>query len=144
MILRLKRKYFSGRNVSEYDVTDDYKTMTDAELLAEEKKSNADTYKKAARIGGYGAGAGALAGSIIGGVAKKSLKGAGIGAAVGALAGGVTGTGAGLAITHKDRERNRFINDRLSYAQKLAERRERRDWVANHRRRVGYSFGNPN
>lgn len=131
-------EYQSG--VTEYDRTDRFKRMKDADILAENKRSNKGSYFKSAKAGGMGAALGSAAGALAGAISTKSVAGARKGALAGAAAGAAIGGGTKLAATHKEREQNRFVNRRLSEAQKQARRRESKDWKTNNVNREGYTY----
>ena len=153
--------------MTRYDMTDQYKTMKDSDILAEKDKSNLGTYVKAGKIGAIGAGVGGALGAtgaaiaksdkIVGalgekgGVAGKIATGMadfarnhkiGLkrGAQYGAAIGGTLALAGGLAATHKEREKNRFANNRLNQMKYQAERRDSRDWRTQTNNREGYTM----
>lgn len=153
--------------MTRYDMTDQYKTMKDSDILAEKDKSNLGTYVKAGKIGAIGAGVGGALGAtgaaitksdkivealgkkegtvgkIASGVAnfarnhKIGLK---RGAQYGAAIGGTLALAGGLAATHKEREKNRFANNRLNQMKYQAERRDSRDWRTQTNNREEYTM----
>ena len=129
---------FKQKIYTQWDQTDQLKQMKDSDILAEKKRSNTslnmDTLKKTA----LGAGVGALAGGVIGGI-RKSGTFAG-GARTGAIIAGL-GTGLVSAINNRQQKKeNNFYNDRLKYAQRQALRREKKDWKNNMTNRDGYTY----
>ena len=129
---------FKQKVYTQWDQTDQLKQMKDSDILAEKKRSNTslnvDTLKKTA----LGAGVGALAGGVLGGL-KKGGTFAG-GANKGAILAGL-GTGLVSAIQNRQQKKeNNFYNDRLEYAQKQALRREKKDWKNNMTNRDGYTY----
>lgn len=129
---------FKQKVYTQWDQTDQLKQMKDSDILAEKKRSNTslnvDTLKKTA----LGAGVGALAGGVLGGL-KKGGTFAG-GANKGAILAGL-GTGLVSAIQNRQQKKeNNFYNDRLKYAQKQALRREKKDWKNNMTNRDGYTY----
>ena len=129
---------FKQKVYTQWDQTDQLKQMKDSDILAEKKRSNTslnvDTLKKTA----LGAGVGAMAGGVLGGL-KKGGTFAG-GAKKGAILAGL-GTGLVSAIQNRQQKKeNDFYNDRLEYAQKQAHRREKKDWKNNMTNRDGYTY----
>ena len=124
------------RLYTRWDTTDQYKGMKDSDLLAEKKKSNLGTYVKSGKTGVIGAGLGAISGAIAGARRGGVIKGAKAGAAIG----GALGVAGGLASTHKEREDNRFANNRLSQMKYQAQRREKKDWRNQTTHREGYTY----
>ena len=168
----------SEKSFTKWDQTDQIKDMTDSDILAEkERKTSSLSLGKSVVGAGAGAlaggliggklgagGTGALAGAAIGGMAgmdkqtrDKTAIGSGIGAAagmglslltkgkisngakLGAAIGGTAGVISGVASGHAQNKENEFFNDRLNYAKKKAEKRERADWKNNMTNREGYS-----
>lgn len=135
----IKRKTFS-----KYDDTDNLKRMKDSDILAEKPKTPETTtsHLAAATLGG------GLVGGALGAAGKfvaKSSKGArfakaGKGGKFGALVGAGIGLAAMASKRSQEKANNEFYNDRLRYAQRQAQRRERRDWKANMTQRDGYSY----
>jgi hypothetical protein len=74
----------SEKSFTKYDQTDQLKGMTDADILAEQKRPTSSMNLGKSAVG---AGAGAIAGGLIG----KKLGAGGTGAAIGAAAGGLAG-----------------------------------------------------
>lgn len=149
-IQRFKRKLYT-----KYDETDNLKRMKDSDILAlEPKKLSPET--SAGRRGINGAMEGAVLGGITGGaigalsegIGKKSMDAAWKGAQSGGKRGLIIGAATlGLLKALSAQKRgeneeidNRFYNNRLKYAQKMARRREQADWIANINNRDGYSF----
>lgn len=143
----IKRKIFT-----KFDDTDRLKQMKDSDILAEKRKK-APGYGQAlgAAAGGVavGGGIGALAGGISGGVAAKkgflnkaagALKGAKGMGKTGMLIGGAIAGGVALHKRSKQARDNQFYNDRLEYAQRQAQRRERKDWKQNMTQREDYTY----
>lgn len=144
----LKRKAFTV-----YDQTDTLKRMKDSDILAEQKKQS-PSYAPVAGAGitgaatgaaigagamallGKGAGAGAGAKAIASTMGKNAIKGGKVGAIIGA---GMMISSA-LGKRDKQKKENAFYNERLEYAQRQAQRRERKDWKANMTQRDGYSY----
>jgi hypothetical protein len=135
------------KNYTVYDQVDALKRMKDSDILAEKERNRkgiGEAFGTAAAgglIGGAGLAA-AYGGAkfIKGGLNNLSgqsiLRAGKIGAGVGAVAGGIYAL-------NKRRKINKEVdeyNDRLSYAQRQARRREHRDWKANMTQREGYSF----
>ena len=137
---------YGQREFTKWDETDNLKRAKDSDILAEEKK----------RLPGYGgpimAGvSGALTGAAVGattggimGLTKKGkgnfVKGLKKGGKWGAILGGTALAAGALKKRNKDREDIQFYNNRLAYAKRQAERRERRDWKENMTGREGYSY----
>ena len=139
--LRMFNEYTPG--VTKYDRTDKFKAMKDSDILAEKKRSNVKSYIGAAKSGGIGAAIGSGVGAVLG--ATKFGKKLGIssikkGAALGAAGGGLLGGGTSLALSHKERQQNRFVNRRLEEAKRQAIRRESKDWKNNAVNREGYTY----
>lgn len=131
-----------------YDETDNLKRMKDSDILAEKKKQ-APGY---GGVVGSAVGGAAVAGTA--GVAAGAIKGLGTrgsrlasaGAKAGkygklAAAGGALVMG-GMALKKRNQqaEENNFYNKRLEYAQRQAQRREKKDWKSNMTQRDGYSY----
>lgn len=122
-----------------YDMTDQYKTMKDSDVLAEKKKSNLGTYVKSGKVGVVGGALGSIAGAALG-YKNGGVAGMKKGAKAGAALGGTLGVAGGLAATHGERERNRFANKRLGEMKYQAKRREGRDWRSQTNNREGYTY----
>ena len=142
------------KGFTRWDDTDELKRAKDSDILAEKKKENASHAPVfRAALGGAALGLGAMGAAkfyggfkgakgqgfgnrlVAGGqnIGKKSLiTGAALGACIAAIS-----AGAKRAKKQKDVD---FYNDRLEYAQRQAERRERKDWKTNMTMREGYSY----
>ena len=136
IVIKLLRK-----NFTKFDSTDRLKEMKDSDILAERKK----------KAPGYGQALGAAAGGVAvgGGIgAKKGFLNKAAGALKGAKGMGKTGMliggaiAGGVALHHRSKQArdNQFYNDRLEYAQRQAQRRERKDWKQNMTQRDGYTY----
>ena len=149
-VYKLKRK-----NYTVWDDTDNLKRMKDADILAENKKTN--SYVPVAKQAAVGAAAGLGAGAVIG--ATKGLFKPGVNAAgrqmsrlssmskgltkfgkTGALLGGLAAGAIAYNKGSKQAKDNEFYNQRLDYAKRQALRRERKDWKTNMTQRDGYSY----
>ena len=135
---------FKEKQYTQWDNTDQLKRMRDSDILAEKKKSG--TLGNTAATMGMGGAVGASVGSVVGGLTglrrggKGFIKGAKSGAiAGGLLAGGISGTAAAAKNSKKQKEIN-FYNNRLEYAKRQANRRERADWKQNMTQREGYTY----
>ena len=135
-----------------YDETDNLKRMKDSDILAEKAKA-APGYGSVvgSTLGGAVVGAGAL--GAANGFRKMATAGpgfgnkmAGLGKGIksggkwGAIAGGLVAGGMALSNRNKQAKENQFYNDRLEYAQRQAQRREKKDWKSNMTQRDGYSY----
>lgn len=143
MRLTLKRKSYTY-----YDDVDDLKRMRDSDILAEKPKKGG-IWKGA--VGNMAAGAtitGLGAGTVAGlnGLTRKGsrLASAGHGFMKGGKYGAGVGAAVGLGLTalknRKQAQENSDYNRRLTYAQRQAKRREKRDWRTNMIQRDGYSY----
>ena len=139
----IKRKIFT-----KFDDTDRLKQMKDSDILAEKKKK-APGYGQALGAAAGGVAVGGGIGGISGGVAAKkgflnkaagALKGAKGMGKTGMLVGGAIAGGVALHQRSKQARDNKFYNDRLEYAQRQAQRRERKDWKQNMTQRDGYTY----
>lgn len=149
-VYKLKRK-----NYTVWDDTDNLKRMKDADILAENKKTN--SYAPVAKQAAVGAAAGLGAGAVIG--VTKGLFKPGVNAAgrqmsrlssmgkgltkfgkTGALLGGLAAGAIAYNKGSKQAKDNEFYNQRLDYAKRQALRRERKDWKTNMTQRDGYSY----
>jgi hypothetical protein len=136
------------KEFTKWDETDNLKRAKDSDILAEEKKKTPGmgTPIMAGVSGALtGAAVGATAGGLSGiarrgGSFKRGLAKAGKFGKYGAFAGGaIAGFGA-LKKRNKEKEDVQFYNNRLAYAKRQAERRERKDWKQNMTGREGYSY----
>lgn len=144
MEFTLKRKLYT-----KYDETDNLKRMKDSDILAEKKRPT-NNYGEIGRNAAMGAAAAGAAGTIIGGFTKrptgavKGIRGIpsamGRGGVKGAMVGGILGAGVAYASGRNKAKENQFYNERLSYAQTQARRREKKDWKTNMTQRDGYSY----
>jgi hypothetical protein len=135
---------FAQREYTKWDETDNLKRAKDSDILAEEKKKTPGLSAPImAGVGGAitGAATGAVAGGILGGIKKKGiLNGLKKGSKWGAVIGGTALAAGALKKRNKEKSEVQFYNDRLAYAKRQAERRERRDWKENMTQREGYSY----
>ena len=140
---------FKLKRFTKYDETDNLKRMKDSDILAEKKKTApgygsviSNGLGSAIAGGAAGLGAGAITGLATGKGARLAT--AGTKAArygkVGALIGGGLLAANALRKRNKEAADNQFYNNRLEYAQRQAQRRERKDWKANMTQRDGYSY----
>lgn len=139
----LKRKSFT-----KYDDTDNLKRMKDSDILAEQKKT-APGYGSTVSGALGGAAVGGIAGAAAGGLGGFMNKGARLATAgsraaslgkLGAVAGALYMGGKALKKRDEQAQDNNFYNKRLSYAQRQAVRREKKDWKSNMTQRDGYSY----
>lgn len=143
---------FVQKKFTRYDDTDNLKRMKDADILAEKKKEGPSYASSVlpsavhgAVIGGTALGiGGALMRSL--GKGAKGARGAAFmkGLRRGAIGGAIGGAlllGNSAARKHREESEDReFYNDRLEYAQRQAQRREKTDWKQNMTQRDGYSY----
>jgi hypothetical protein len=126
------------RQYTKWDDTDNLKKMKDSDILAEKKRSNAGNYAKVGVGTAAGAGIGLGAAKI---AQNLGYLGGGKGAlGLGAAAGGLIGAGSTYLANRNKIKDNKFYNQRLGYAQRQANRRERKDFVSNNTNREGYSY----
>ena len=135
----IRRKLFT-----KYDDTDNLKRMKDSDILAEKPKE-APGYGSVATGALGGAALGATVGSVAGAFSKnKAGKGLltrmGKGGRTGAILGGLVAGGMALHNRNKQAKENEWYNNRLSFAQRQARRREKKDWKTNMTQRDGYSY----
>ena len=137
----VKRKLYTV-----YDDTDNLKRMKDSDILAEKYRQPTVSPGAVAGSAVAGAALGGLGGSVVGAFTKKKKPGTGVlskmgrGGKKGLLFGGLAAGGlAMLNRTHQSKE-NQFYNDRLAYAKRQAQRREKADWKQNMTQRQGYSY----
>lgn len=119
---------FRLKNFTKWDETDSIKQMKDSDILAEPKKNNSSINYRVAKHGLLGAATGGLVGAL-----KGNAK-------TGAILGGLGGLALGNLKTSKEKEENKFYNDRLRYAKTMALRREKKDWKLNQTGREGYTY----
>ena len=123
----------SGTELSEIS-----EKMKDSDILAEKKRSNDGNYAKVGVGTAAGAGIGLGAAKI---AQHLGYLGGGKGAlGLGAAAGGLIGAGSTYLANRNKIKDNNFYNQRLGYAQRQANRRERKDFVSNNTNREGYSY----
>lgn len=134
------------RLFTQYDMTDQLKVTKDSDILAEQKKSNTNSYLSAAGSAAGGLAAGGVIGGTVGAFRGLGKNGKGFfngmksGSVKGAIAGGAIAGLASLAAGRKERQDNRFYNKRLDYAQTQARRREAKDWTNNMTNRTNYTY----
>lgn len=136
----IKRKLYT-----QYDMTDRLKGMKDSDILAEKRKTQpvGRNLVSGAISTGIGAATGGAIGAGIGMATGKKgarLAKAGRFGKLGAVIGGVAAAGKAISSANKTANENSFYNDRLEYAQRQAQRRERKDWKTNMTQRDGYSY----
>lgn len=145
----VKRKLFT-----KYDETDRLKEMKDSDILAERKKKTGgwgNVVGNTISGGALGGAAGATLGAgVVGGMAIRNRSAASLGknllnaskkaGIAGAVAGGVLAGGLALRKRNKNARDNKFYNDRLEYAQRQAQRRERKNWKQNMTQREDYTY----
>lgn len=135
----IRRKLFTR-----YDDTDNLKRMKDSDILAEKPKE-APGYSSVATGALGGAALGATVGSVAGAFSKNRA-GNGLltrmrkGGRTGAILGGLVAGGVALHNRNKQAKENEWYNNRLSFAQRQARRREKKDWKTNMTQRDGYSY----
>lgn len=145
----IKRKLFT-----KFDETDRLKEMRDSDILAERKKKTGGwgnvVGNTIAGAGIGGAASAALGAGVVGGMAIRNRSAAGLGknllnaskkaGIAGAVAGGVLAGGLALRKRNKKARDNKFYNDRLEYAQRQAQRRERKNWKNTMTQREDYTY----
>ncbi len=129
---------------TQYDDTDNLKRMKDSDILAEKPKK-APGYSSVATGALGGAALGATVGSVAGAFSKNKagnslLTRMGKGGKTGAILGGLVAGGMALHNRNKQAKENEWYNNRLSFAQRQARRREKKDWKTNMTQRDGYSY----
>lgn len=136
----IKRKLYT-----KYDDTDRLKQMKDSDILAEKKKKKPG-YGKVVSAAVGGTLAGGLAAGMVGGIrgaikpGHTMLRGAGKWGKIGAIGAGTLAGLIALREREKEEKDNSFYNKRLEYAQRQAERREKKDWKSNMTQREGYTY----
>lgn len=145
----VKRKLYT-----KFDETDRLKEMRDSDILAERKKKTGgwgNVVGNTISGAGIGGAAGAALGaSVVGGMAIRNRSAAGLGqnllnagkkaGIAGAVAGGILAGGLALRKRNKKARDNKFYNDRLEYAQRQAQRRERKNWKNTMTQREDYTY----
>lgn len=135
----VKRKLFT-----KYDDTDNLKRMKDSDILAEKPKT-APGFGNVAVGALGGAALGGTLGATAGAFSKRKpgqsiLNKMGKSGKTGMILGGLVAGGMALHNRNKQAKDNEWYNNRLSFAQRQAKRREKKDWKTNMTQRDGYSY----
>ena len=113
-----RKPYFNTKQGRE---TASLMTTKDRDILNMKKKSNRNSYLKAAATSAVGATAGAIGANLLNRKFNGVVKNAGL---RGALLGGTVMGAAGLSLGENERRNNRTYNSYLKYAKKKAQKRE--------------------
>jgi len=124
--------------VTDYDRYNTLRNMTDADVLAEEKRKNPYSLGKAAGTTALGATAGATIGAATN--LFRPGKSVGRGAKVGGLIGGLGSAAYAMVKRSNGNNKVEEYNSRLDDAKRTAMRRERLDWYRNQKGRTDYTY----